>query len=212
MYDVRYHFLNLNGGFTMETNRTFKLTVTALFIALVLLFGLTPVGLIPLGFVNVTILCVPVIVGTLLLGLRTGLILGACFGTVSALSAFGIWGTPSTLAATLVAANPFLALILCFLPRLLIPTVAFFIYRLAAKDNGQSIKAIPCAAVCGSLTNTIMYLGLMLLFYVMLGIDSANVLKLITSTGLIAGSLEAITAALLSTPILSALWKISERK
>ena len=63
----------------METNRTFKLTVTALFIALVLLFGLTPVGLIPLGFVNVTILCVPVIVGTLLLGFRTGLILGACF-------------------------------------------------------------------------------------------------------------------------------------
>lgn len=62
-----------------------------------------------------------------------------------------------------------------------------------------------------SLTNTILYLGLMLLFYGMMGIDSANVLKLITGTGLIAGSLEAITAALLSTPILSALWKISEK-
>ena len=121
----------------METNRTFKLTVTALFIALVLLFGLTPVGLIPLGFVNVTILCVPVIVGTLLLGLRTGLILGACFGTVSALSAFGIWGTPSTLAATLVAANPFLALILCFLPRLLIPTVTFLYIALQPRTTAN---------------------------------------------------------------------------
>lgn len=195
----------------MNMNKTFKMTVTALFIALVLLFGLTPIGLIPLGFVNVTILCVPVIVGTLLLGLRTGLILGACFGSVSALSAFGIWGTPSTLAATLVAANPFLALIMCFLPRLLVPTIAYFVYHVMGKDSQRSIKAIPCAAICGSLTNTILYLGLMLLFYVMMGIDSANVLKLITGTGLIAGSLEAITAALLSTPILSALWKISEK-
>ena len=61
------------------THSTYRLTLTALFVALILLFGLTPVGLIPLGFINVTILCVPVVAGTLILGLKTGLLLGACF-------------------------------------------------------------------------------------------------------------------------------------
>ncbi len=196
----------------MKLNNTSRLTLTALFAALILLFGLTPVGLIPLGFVNVTILCVPVIIGTLLLGLKTGLLLGSIFGTVSALSAFGIWGTPSALASALVAASPLLALIMCFLPRLMVPTVAHFVYKLFSNGRRASTKAVPYAAICGSLTNTILYLGLMLLFYVVMGIDSAKVLALIGGTGLVAGSLEALVAALLSTPILTALWKISRRK
>ena len=193
-------------------SRVFHLTFTALFAALILLFGLTPIGMIPLVFVNVTILCVPVIVGTLLLGLKTGLVLGACFGAVSALSAFGIWGTPSTLAGTLVAANPALALIMCFLPRLLVPTAAHFTYRLFSGGRRASGKAVPIAAIAGSLTNTVFYLGLMLLFYVIAGIDTKEVLALIGGIGLIAGSLEAIVAAVLSTPVLAALWKITKHK
>lgn len=54
-----------------------RFTWTALLAALIILLGVTPIGLIPLGFINVTILCLPVIIGTLLLGLRTGLVLGA---------------------------------------------------------------------------------------------------------------------------------------
>ena len=190
----------------MKLNRTNRLTLTALFAALILLFGLTPIGLIPLGFVNVTI------VGTILLGLRTGMVLGAIFGSVSALSAFGVWGTPSTLASTLVAASPLLALVMCFLPRLMVPTVAYFVYRLFSNGKRAAAKAVPYAAICGSLTNTILYLGLMLLFYILMGINSEKVLKLIGTTGLLAGSLEALVAAVISTPVLTALWKISRQK
>ena len=60
-------------------NSTYRLVLTALFVALVILFGLTPVGLISLGFINVTLLCIPVIAGTLILGLKTGLLLGRVF-------------------------------------------------------------------------------------------------------------------------------------
>lgn len=187
-----------------------RMTLTALFIALILLFGLTPVGLIPLGFINVTILHVPVIVGTLLLGLKTGLTLGACFGAVSALSAFGLWGTPSALASALVAASPALALVMCFLPRLMVPCVTAAVYKLVSRGRQTSGKAVPFAAVAGSLTNTALYLGLMLLFYVVMGINSEKVLALIGGTGLIAGSAEAIVAAVISTPILAALWKIQK--
>ena len=192
----------------MNHNQTLHFVLTALFVALVLLLGLTPIGLIPLGFINVTVLCVPVIVGTLLLGLRTGLLLGFCFGGVSALSAFGIYGTPSALAGALVAASPALAAVMCFLPRLMVPVAAHLVYKLISKGEPARKRAVPFAAVAGSLTNTILYLGLMLLFYVMLGIDSEGVLALIGGTGLIAGTSEAVVAALIATPVLAALWKV----
>jgi len=185
-----------------------QFVLTALFVALVLLLGLTPLGLIPLGFINVTILCVPVIIGTLLLGLKTGLLLGFVFGTVSALSAFGITGTPSTLAATLVAASPALAAVMCYLPRLLVPVFVHFAFQLVSRGDANSRKALPVAAVAGSLCNTIFYLGLMLLFYTMLGLDNSTILALIGGTGLIAGGCEAVAAAVITTPIVIALRKI----
>ena len=185
-----------------------QFVLTALFVALVLLLGLTPLGLIPLGFINVTILCVPVIIGTLLLGLKTGLLLGFVFGTVSALSAFGITGTPSTLAATLVAASPALAAVMCYLPRLLVPVFVHFSFRLVSRGDTNSRKALPVAAVAGSLCNTVFYLGLMLLFYTLLGLDNSTILALIGGTGLIAGGLEAVAAAIITTPIVIALRKI----
>lgn len=187
-----------------------NLTLTAVLIALVLLLGLTPIGLIPLGFINVTILCVPVIVGTLFLGIRAGLILGACFGGVSALSAFGIYGTPSTLASALVAANPFLAAVMCFAPRLLVPIAAHMTFGACCRKMNRTVST-SVAAVAGSLTNTVFYLGLMLLFYIICGINSEKVLALIGGTGLIAGSAEAVVAALICTPVLSALWKMQKK-
>lgn len=190
---------------------TLQLTLTALFVALILIFGLTPIGMIPLGFINISLLGVPVVVGTLMLGLKTGLLLGACFGTISALSAFGIYGTPSTLAAALVSASPILALLMCYVPRLLVPVTAHLIYRAVSRGGKYEKRALPCAAVAGSLTNTVFYLGLMLLFYCLMGIDNSTVLKLIGGTGLIAGSAEAAVNALVTTPVVIALKKAVQK-
>lgn len=190
---------------------TRRLSITALFVALILLLGFTPLGMIHLGFINVTILGIPVIIGTLVLGLKSGMLLGFCFGTVSALSAFGIIGMPSTLAGTLVAANPFLALIMCYVPRLLVPISVFLIYKLAARGNARSKSALPFAAAAGSLCNTVFYLGLMLLFYIATGIEYANLLALIGGTGLIAGISEAVAAAIITTPVVAALWKVQSK-
>ena len=194
----------------MNHNQMFRLVLTALFIALILLLGLTPVGMIPLGFINISILGVPVVIGTLILGLKTGLLLGACFGTISALSAFGIYGTPSALAGTLVAANPVLAAIMCYAPRLLVPVVAWCVHKLIS-SKGKGRLAITASAVAGSLTNTVFYLGLMLLFYIIMGINSERVLTLIGGTGLIAGSLEAVANALITTPVVLALRKLEHK-
>ena len=64
------------------------------------------------------------------------------------------------------------------------------------------------SSILGSLTNTVLYLGLMLLFYLLCGIDATGVLSLIGGTALLAGSCEAAAAAILVTPILAALKRI----
>ena len=191
---------------------TRQLALTAVFIALILLFGSTPIGLIPLGFVNVTILAIPVVIGTIVLGLGSGLILGFSFGLVSMLSMFGMTMTaPSALASALAAANPALAILMCFAPRLLVPVVTHVVFRSVSGPDGRKKIALPIAAIAGSVTNTVLYLGLMLLFYTMVGLDSTKLRAIIAGVGLIAGGSEAAVNAILTTPIAMALWKVEQK-
>lgn len=186
----------------------FRMSASALLVALVFVLGMTPLGLIPLGFINVTILCVPVIVGAILLGLRSGLILGFCFGTASTLSMIGLSMTPpSALASALFSASPLAAIVMCYAPRLLVPVVAYGVHRMMQESARFAKAALPTAAFLGSLTNTVFYLGLMLLFYVLCGLDSAKILALIAGTGILGGGCEAIAAALIVSPIVTAVRK-----
>ena len=188
----------------MERNKLRDFVLLALFVGLIVLLGFTPLGLIPLGFINVTILCVPVIVGALYMGWKNGLLLGLAFGLTIDMVVSSI-----LMSLGMMMLSPVLVALMSILPRLLVPMVAYGVYtRLRSKRENL---AVGVAAVCGSLTNTVFYLGLMLLFYVLCGIDTATVLSLIGGTALIAGTCEAIAAAVLCTPILMALRRIKGR-
>lgn len=184
----------------MKNKQLKDLVMLALLVALIVLLGFTPLGLIPLGFINVTILCVPVLVGTLYMGWKKGVLLGLAFGLTSFISALM---KPSALVSTLLGASLPAVAVMSILPRLCIPLTAYGVYHLLHKRQQHLAAAV--AAIAGSLTNTVLYLGLMLLFYVLCGLDSAAVLGLIGGTALIAGSCEAAAAAILVTPILTAL-------
>ena len=180
-----------------------NLVLLALFVGLIFLLGQTPLGLIPLGWCNVTLLVIPVAIGTIYMGLKSGLVLGLAFGATSMVSALI---KPSVLVGTLMGASPLAVVVMTFLPRLCIPLVIWGVYKLLAKK--QKHLAVAVAAACGSLTNTILYLGLMLIFYMMAGIDNTAVLTAIGATAGGAGPCEAIAAALICPPILTALWRI----
>ena len=190
----------------MQRNQMKNLVLLALFVALIFLLGQTPLGLIPLGWCNVTLLVIPVAVGTIYMGLKYGLILGLAFGATSFVSALI---KPSVLVSTLMGASPVLTMVMTFVPRLCIPLVIWGMYTLLR--GRQKHRAVAVAAACGSLTNTILYLGLMLLFYVLCGIDNTAVLTAIGATAGGAGPCEAIAAALICPPILTALWKVGKR-
>ena len=184
-----------------------NLVTLALLMALIFLMGQTPLGLIPLGFCNVTLLVIPVAVGTLFMGLKYGVLLGLTFGATSFVSALL---RPSTLVGTLMGASLPMVIVMTFLPRLMVPVVIHFVHKAMAHKLEKTGLAV--AAACGSLTNTILYLGLMLIFYMICGIDNTAVLTAIGATAGGAGPLEAVAAALITPPIVLALRKAMHKK
>ena len=184
-----------------------NLVTLALLMALIFLMGQTPLGLIPLGFCNVTLLVIPVAVGTLFMGLKYGVLLGLTFGATSFVSALL---RPSTLVGTLMGASLPMVIVMTFLTRLMVPVVIHFVHKAMAHKLEKTGLAV--AAACGSLTNTILYLGLMLIFYMICGIDNTAVLTAIGATAGGAGPLEAVAAALITPPIVLALRKAMHKK
>lgn len=188
----------------MNNKEQKRFVTTAALAAIVFVLGLTPLGIIPLGFVNVTILCIPVVVGTVILGLRSGLIIGGCFALASTLRAFGIPTAASALVEGLVEKQPIYAVIMSVVPRLLIPITVYY-SNIVLKEKGT--VCLITASVCGSLTNTVLYLGMMVFFYWLCGLNVPEVLTMITATGILAGGTEAAVAAILCPSIILALRK-----
>jgi uncharacterized membrane protein len=134
---------------------TRRLVLLSVFSAIILALGLPGSPLHFLGFptigpINATTLHIPVILGAVLEGPLFGGILGLVMGLTSFLTA---------LLAPNVSAPFFLRPEISILPRILIGLVAAGVYRLLRKKmNGSWAAGI--AAVCATLTNTVLVVGL----------------------------------------------------
>ena len=79
------------------------LTRLALLVAVVLVMSYTPLGMVPIGPINASLLTIPVAVGAMTMGPLAGGILGAAFGAASFMNA--VEGK-SALGMNLLAASP----------------------------------------------------------------------------------------------------------
>ncbi len=179
----------------------YRLTILALLIGMILLFWYG-VGTINLGFIAITLSCLPVIIGTMVLGLKSGLILGFAFGLISFITGLE---RPSGLIAPIFSANIIWGAVLCFIPRILVPVVTKVLFDIIKNKDKKVWIALPAAA--GSLTNTVLFLGFILLLYGVLGIEDPKLLSLIGTTVLVGGIPEAAVAALVCPSVLFALKK-----
>ena len=150
----------------MEKNKLRLFVLNALFAAIGLLLGLTPLGYIPIGPIQITLMCIPVIIATLALGLKSGMLMGAIFALTSFLQIF-IY--PSPLYAVLFTSffNWVKIIVVCVVPRLLVPIAAFLVYRLIEKAfcGGKKVLAYVFSSAAATLTNTIFFLGLFYLLF-----------------------------------------------
>lgn len=178
--------------------KTKILTLTAILAAITLLLGILPIGFIPIvpGFIEITIMCVPVIVGVLVLGVRSGVMLGALFALTSIITAF----TRSALGQLLLAENVFFTLVILVVPRVLIPVTTWLVYRLM-RTKRETVNLAVASAV-GSATNTVLFLALLALFF-----DNLLAGQIFTFAAFVNGIIEAALAAFVCPPIVRALRK-----
>lgn len=155
-------------------SKTLRLVQVALFAALIIIMAFTPfLGYIPLGFTRATIIHIPVIIGSILLGPKQGAILGGVFGLTSFIN-----NTMNPTVTSFVF-TPFYSMgeiqggigsvIICFLPRILVGVVPYFVYKLLyailkKKESGMVI-ALGAAGLTGSLTNTLLVMHLIFIFF-----------------------------------------------
>lgn len=197
---------------------TRKLVTTALLVAVCLLLGLTPVGYIPIPPIEITLLCIPVVIGVMTQGLGAGLVLGFFFGLTSFLQ---IFIKPTPFSQLLFALSPLKTIILVFLPRMLVPVAAWLVHRaLAGESKARRGLAVGAGAFVGSLTNTVLFLGGMYLLFLpeagelsaVFGTDPELLAGVLAGIGALNGLPEAAVAVLLCIPIVAALRKLSQRR
>lgn len=145
----------------------------ALFSAIIIIMAFTPfIGYIPLGFTRATIIHIPVIIGALLLGPKKGAVLGFVFGLTSFIN-----NTMNPTATSFVF-TPFYSMgevsggigsvIICFIPRILVGVVPYYVYKLAKRirtKEGVSLLGLIFAGISGALTNTLLVMNLIFVFF-----------------------------------------------
>ena len=188
-----------------------KYVIAALLTALVWLMALTPLGYIPLFGVDVTLLCIPVIVGTCALGVQYGLFLGFMFALTSLFMA--LMGRAGDLLAPLLD-FPLAMYPIIFLPRLLIPIVTWLVYKKTNKLKAPFSYGL--SSLAGSLVNTLFFLGLAYILGSKPLMESYNINNsdLLAALGGIVksnGLLEAAVAVIVCVPILLVLRKIFDK-
>jgi uncharacterized membrane protein len=143
-----YRIIIVLGG-KMPQDRTRKLVITGVMGAVTILLGVTHWGFIPwFGGISLTIMHVPVIIAAILEGPIVGLGVGLIFGIFSMIQAAVAPSSPADVWFT----NPVLAV----LPRLFIGPVAYYVWKLLERIP---VVGLIVAGVAGSLTNTILVLG-----------------------------------------------------
>lgn len=168
-----------------------KIVVTGVLAAIACLLGWTHWGFIPwFSGASLTIMHVPVIIGAVLEGPIVGVGIGLIFGLFSMIMAsIGPVGVQDPLFS-----NPLISI----LPRLFIGPIAWLVFRAMKK---WKVPALILAGVAGSLTNTILVLG-------MIGLLKLVPWLLLAPIAVTNGLPEAAVAAIITLAVVAAVWQI----
>ncbi|QQC72603.1 ECF transporter S component [Lactococcus garvieae] len=192
----------------MKKSKASDIAILAIFIAIMvvvqvlsqIVYSVWPLPIVP------TLLHIPVIIGSIVLGARKGAFLGLVMGIISVINST-ILTTPLSYVFSPLQPIPgtnhgsLWALVVAIVPRILIGVFPYFIYKKAMKTRtGAGI-----AAFVGTATNTVLVLSFITLFFGQYtGMTFAGLIQLIITSNSIA---EVVIAVILTAAIVPSLEK-----
>ncbi|WP_156468524.1 ECF transporter S component [Lactococcus sp. DD01] len=191
----------------MFDTRASDIAILAIFIAIMvvvqvlsqIVYSVWPLPIVP------TLLHIPVIIGSIVLGARKGAFLGLVMGIISVINST-ILTTPLSYVFSPLQPIPgtnhgsLWALVVAIVPRILIGVFPYFIYKAMKTRTGAGI-----AAFVGTATNTVLVLSFITLFFGQYtGMTFAGLIQLIITSNTIA---EVVIAVILTAAIVPSLKK-----
>ena len=155
-------------------SQTLGMVQVALFAALIIIMAFTPfLGYIPLGFTRATIIHVPVIIGSILLGPKKGAVLGGIFGLTSFINNTMNPTVTSFVFTTFYSLGEMQggigSIIICFVPRILVGIIPYFVFKVLYKEmkskGSGMLVALGIAGLAGSFVNTLLVMNLIFVFF-----------------------------------------------
>jgi len=143
----------------MNKKKVLQLTQTAILLAIVILMAFTPLGYLRVGALSITFNTIPVVIGAMLVGPVSGLILGTAFGLTSFVQAF----LGDAFASTLFTINPILYFIMCVPTRSLVGLFSAYLFRLFRHNSGTKTWNFFATGLLGALLNTVFFMSMLIL-------------------------------------------------
>ena len=150
-----------------EKKSIFNIIILAIFASIEIIFCFTPLGSIPIGpGIVATLAHIPVIISAFLLEKKYSLIMGGIMGLCS----FIWWSTIGLASPTSFAFTPFsefgnfYSIIICFIPRLLIPFFTSVTFDFLKRKINISVSA-GISAAFSTFLHSVMVLGMIYLFF-----------------------------------------------
>ncbi|MEG1996258.1 MAG: ECF transporter S component [Oscillospiraceae bacterium] len=201
---------------------TTKLVQFSILIAIEAIFCFTPLGSLPaLGPIVATLAMIPVVITAILLGTKAGTLMGFIAATFS----FIVWTfmPPNPLIAFVFTPfysfgdfhGNFASILICFVPRILTGAVAGIVFKvLKEKLPNKNILTMAIAAALGSLTNTLLVMGGIWVFFgsQYSSLAGTAMIAIIGMTILTSGIPEAVVSAVISPAVCQPVNKILKRK
>lgn len=186
------------------------LAETGILAAVIIVMAFTPLGFLHVGVISITFSVIPIVIGAIALGPLAGGILGGIFGLMSFLQCFGL----DAFGTTLFGINPFYTAVMCLIPRILIGVVAAYVFR-AFKN--KSFVAFGVSALLGSLTNTVLFVGLLLLLfgksdYILGLMGGGSVIAFIAAFVGINGLVEAVSNTIIGAAVAKPIYTMNTKR
>lgn len=167
----------------MRSKKTKNLALFAFFLAVEFILLFTPLGFLRIGPLSATLMHIPVIIAAITMGWKYGCALGLVFGLCS------VWSATFTPGPTSFCFSPFItvgsfsgnpsSLIIAIVPRILIAVSAYGVYTFCHRKTNASGISAALGAAAGAITNTVLVLGMIYLFF---GVSYASAVNIAYDT------------------------------
>ena len=138
-----------------NSKKLLKLTVNAVFIAIIAVMSFTPLGYLKLGAVEISLLAIPVAFGGAIMGVSSGALLGLAFGISSFIQCFGM----SAFGTAIMGVSPVSTFIICIIPRILMGAGSALAYKLLKSKNVQDNVSSLISFLTAAVLNTLFFVG-----------------------------------------------------